>query len=302
MKVAIIGAGNVGSTLASFLILKQICKEIALYDIDLNLAKGKAMDLGQMAAILDMDTRVKFASNFDEMANFDIFVITAGLARKGDESREDLLKINAKIVAQCSKEIAIVAPNSIIIVVTNPLDEMVYVALNESKFNPKKVVGMAGELDSGRFKYEISKAFNLNPSQIKAKSVGLHNSSMIFPKSCVNLKHNSSEISQTSLNNVEFLAKQGGASIVSLLKTSAYYAPAVGVVKMIEEICGLRDEILSCSVLGDDGYVYGRLVRLDKDGVCEIKEPFLSCQESDILENSLLKMDKNLEILRLVLK
>ena len=155
MKIAIIGAGNVGASIASLLIAQQMCDKIALIDINSNLAKAKAIDLAQMALALGQKTRVIGGNEYELLSNYDIVIITAGVARKDGQSRAELAKINANIVYEASKNVAKFAPNSTIIVVTNPLDIMVYIACKASGFDRSKVIGMAGELDSARLKFAL---------------------------------------------------------------------------------------------------------------------------------------------------
>lgn len=285
MKIAIIGAGNVGACTASLLITKKMCKNVTLIDINSNLAKARAIDLAQLACVFDVDASVSGGDDYELIRNYDIAVITAGFARKNNQSRDELCSLNAKIVAEAAQKIVQFAPNAIIIVVTNPLDLMVWTAFKASKFSEKRVIGMAGELDSARFKYELASEFKIKFSSVKAKTMGLHGETMFFPHSKLSLGDvNSDErLSEFTLEKLENKARNGGAKIVNLSGGSAFYAPAAGVVKMCEAITRKSNEILSCCVIKDN-VPLGRLVRLDKYGVAEILEVDLSKSETEKLE------------------
>lgn len=293
MKISVIGAGNVGANTAYALALKGVANEIILIDIFKDVAAAKAMDIYQAACVFNADIRLKGGDDYELIKDSDIVIITAGSPRKEGESREDLLLKNAKVVKSASLNISKFAPNSIIIVITNPLDVMVLVALKFSGFSKNKVLGMAGELDSARLKYEISTLNGLKTSDFKAKVIGTHNDEMIISRSnlSINLSENEFEIIKNETKN-------GGAKIVKLLKTSAFYAPAAGAAKMCEAIKNGSDEILSGSVVLDENLASGRLIRLNRAGLAEILEPKLSQNEQDELKNSELKISENFKFLR----
>ncbi|ALV24455.1 malate dehydrogenase, NAD-dependent [Campylobacter iguaniorum] len=289
MKIAIIGAGNVGASCASLLACKSVCEQIVLIDINANLAKAKALDLSHMAAILDLDIKINGSDDYELLRDFDIVVITAGFARKDGQSREDLAKANASIVSQSAAQIAKFAPNSIIIVVTNPLDLMVYVALNASKFKPNKVIGMAGELDSGRLKFQISSQLNTNVTNCNAICLGMHNDSMICQKSSMKVgeKALSDVLSDEDIQGIIHRSRTSGAKIVELMGTSAFYGPAAGVLKLCQSIKNESNNTLVCSVCDDSLIPTGRVVKLDKNGLKEIVEPNLTNEEEAKLQNSI---------------
>lgn len=299
MKVAIIGAGNVGSALANLLIAKKMCKKVTLIDINKNLALGKAIDLAQSACILGVDIQINGGDNYELIKDFDIVVITAGLPRKQGQSRDDLALTNAKIVLECAKNTAKFAPNSIIIVVTNPLDLMTFVAYKASKFKAKRVIGMAGELDLARLKYEICAKFNTKFSSVKAKCIGLHGETMIFPIS--NLRFKNKSLKNKVMDNFSTLennAKFGGSKIVELMNMSAFYAPAAGVVKIIQAINGTINDTLSCSVIKDDVCV-GTLVNIDKNGIKNLPKLKLNKNEKDKFKQNLAEIKAKISKLNL---
>lgn len=279
MKIAIIGAGNVGASIASLLISRQMCDGIALIDINQNLAKAKAIDLSQMAIALGANISVISGDDYKLLSDFDIVIITAGMARKDGQSRAELVKINADIVAKASNKIAKFAPNSIIIVVTNPLDIMVYVACKASGFDRSKVIGMAGELDSARLKFALQNHLKRDMSSSKSLVIGMHSDSMI-PLIDENL-------SDSELDEIKSQTINGGALIVKLMNTSAFYAPAAGVINICEALINGSTKVLSCSVLDDNLIAFSRPVKISKDGVKEILELNLQSKDREILDKSI---------------
>lgn len=260
MKVAIIGAGNVGSSAASILIAQKIADKIAFVDINKNLAIGKALDLNHLCAVLELDTKVKASDDYKVIKNADICVITAGLTRKEGQERKDLLEQNAKIVAHASKQIAKYAPKSVIIVVTNPLDAMTFVAHKASGFAKQKVLGMAGELDTGRLRFQIAIYCGLKNSQVGGYVLGEHGNNMV-----VHSAHADNEKANFDSERIlENFVKKAGAEIISLLGTSAYYAPGAAIAKMCKAIKEKEGKVLICSVIGKDEIPCGLPVKFGK--------------------------------------
>ena len=279
MKIAIIGAGNVGASIASLLLSRQMCDNIALIDINSNLAQAKAIDLSQMAIALSQSAKVVGGDNYELLKDFDIVIITAGVARKDGQSRSELAKINASIVADSSKKIAKFAPNSTIIVVTNPLDIMVYVAYKSSGFNKRKIIGMAGELDSARLKFALQNYLNKDMKNSKSCVIGMHNDNMI----CLS----SENLSSNEFENIKYQTINGGALIVKLMNTSAFYAPAAGVINICQALIYGDLKPLSCSVLDDNLVAFSRLVKIDKNGVKKLLELNLEQKDREILDKSI---------------
>lgn len=260
MKIAIIGAGNVGASAAALLIARNVAKKITLVDIAKNPTLGKALDLNHMAAVFNSDTKVKASNEYKIIKNADICVITAGMPRKEGMSRDDLLNTNASIVKTAAKNIAKYAPNSVIIVVSNPLDPLTFCAYKASGFGRDRVLGMAGELDSARLKYEIASQKGAKNSQIKAEVYGEHGEHMT-PCPAL-LKAKALESSEQERFFAE--AKNGGAKIINLLGTSAYFAPAAGIVKMCEALRAKDGRVLICSAIDESGYPCGTRVKFGK--------------------------------------
>lgn len=272
MKIAIIGAGNVGANAAALLIARNVAKKIALVDIAKNPTLGKALDLNHMAALLENDTKIKASDEYKIIKNADICVITAGVPRKVGQSRADLLATNASIIKHASKQIAKYAPKSVIIVVSNPLDAMTFCAYKASGFERGKVFGMAGELDSARLRFEIAKHFGLKNSECGGQIYGEHGENM----SAANLYAKGQKISQNLACELENLAKESGARIISLLGSSAYFAPAAGILKICEALKARNGKVLVCSALDESGYPCGRAVKFGKKikilaDICELK-------------------------------
>lgn len=276
MKIAIIGSGNVGSAITYGLICRNLgIEKIALIDIIDDFARGKAFDLSHAASAFNSDISIIGGSDYEMARGCDIVVITAGKPRKIGQSRSDLLKDNTKVVFESARKIAKISPNAIIIVVTNPLDKMVYAAMLGSKFSPKRVLGMAGELDSARLRYEISKENGKKISQIKSCVLGTHDENM-------QISWQDEVVSDR--NSVEENTKNSGAKINELSGNSAYYAPAAGTINMIEAI--LRGGVVACSVCFEDEktkHICGRLVRMGRDGVSELLDDgLIAGKNSDI--------------------
>lgn len=268
MKISVIGAGNVGASVAVALLYKETASEIALVDIFGDVAKAKAMDLAQSAAVFGIDVDIKGGDDFALIKNSDIVVVTAGSPRKEGQTRDDLLLKNAGIVKSTIEKIVEFAPNSIIINVTNPLDVLTFAAYKVSGFDRSKILGMAGELDGARLKFEICEKLGLKNSQIKSHIIGSHNDDMVILEENINVA-----LGEDEFKDIAFETKTGGAKFVKLLGTSAYYAPGAAAAKMCEAIKNETDEWLSCCVIIDEGLACGRRVKLNKNGISEIKEP-----------------------------
>ena len=293
MKISVVGAGNVGASIAYALCMRELCDEIALVDIFGDVARAKAIDLAQSSCVFNAKTNVCGGDDFVLIEGSDIVIVTAGSPRKEGQTREDLLLKNAVVVKQAAQKIAEFAKNAVIIVVTNPLDVMVWTAHKFSGFSKNKVIGMAGELDSARCRYELALLKNRDAKELKTKIVGAHNDEMIVAQENINLN-----LSDTELETLKKETSTGGAKIVKLLGTSAYYAPAAAAVKMCEMIIGKSDEIISASVLIDDELSCGRLVRLGRDGLKEILELNLDEDEQEQLNKSEAEIRKNIKFLK----
>jgi malate dehydrogenase len=262
-KVSIIGAGNVGATVGYSLAMRGVCHEIVLRDRNIDVAKGKALDMSQAANAARMHTIVTAAEEAKDMAGSDVVVITAGSPRKPGMSRDDLLLMNAEITKQVVGDVKEHCPDAIIIMVSNPLDVMTYVALKESGFPKERVVGMAGILDSARMAHFIYEKIGYGAGQIRASVMGGHGDDMVpLPKfSTVAGVPLSDVLTEEEIIDVVERTKHGGAEIVGLLKTgSAYYAPAKSTTLMVEAILKDTKQIHSCAVYLEGHYGYNDVV------------------------------------------
>jgi malate dehydrogenase len=249
--VAVVGAGNVGATAAQRLAEKNLARTVVMIDVVEGVPQGKGLDQWQSGPIEGFDTRVVGSNGYDEAAGADLFVVTAGIARKPGMSRDDLVKTNAGIVRSVAKEIARAAPKSIIVVVSNPLDVMCYVAMKATGFPRERVLGMAGVLDTARYRTFLAEAMDVSVEDIQAMVLGGHGDTMVPLVSYTTV----SGIPVSQLMPADKLAaivdrtRNGGAEIVAFLKTgSAYYAPSAAAIQMVEAIALDKRRILPCSV------------------------------------------------------
>lgn len=301
-KVTIIGSGHVGAASALYISEKRLA-DVVLIDVLEGLAHGCALDSVEAAPIRHYDTRIQGTTDFAKMKNSDVVVVTAGKARTPGMSRDDLLQINAKIIGSISKEIAHYAPNTIIIMVTNPLDIMAQVALKMSGFALKRVVGMAGVLDSTRFRYFLADKLGVSVGDTTALVLGGHGDSMVpLPRyTTISGIPIPELLEKDEIDKLIERTRKGGAEIVSYLKTgSAYWAPAASVAEMVE--CVVRDKmrILPCSAYlrgeyGIEGLFVGVPVKLGKNGVEDIIELSLLKEEKEALLNSASKVKSIIE-------
>lgn len=293
-RVGIIGAGNVGATVAYSLAMLGSCHEIILRDNKIDVAKGKALDMSQAAAAVRSHTIVRVAEDMSDLSNCDVVVVTAGSPRLPGMSRDDLLMINAKITKEVIEGVAKYSPDSIIIMVSNPLDAMTYVALKESGFERSRVIGMAGILDSSRMASFIQEKLGYGGGQIRASVMGGHGDDMVpLPRySTVAGVPLSNVLTNAEINEIVTRTRNGGAEIVGHLKTgSAYYAPARSTTIMVEAILKDTKQIHPCAVYleGEYGHfdvVSGVPVMLGANGAEKIIEVALDDAEKEMFKNS----------------
>jgi malate dehydrogenase len=286
MKISIIGAGNVGSTLALRLLESNLA-DVVLLDIVPGLAKGKAQDLYDSSAITSRSHQIIGTEDYTHIKNSDIVVITAGLARKPEMSRDDLLKKNKDIVESVTENIIKFSPKAIIIIITNPLDTMSYITYRKGNFDSKRVLGMGGILDSARFSGLVAQELNISPAEIKSLVIGAHNDTMLplARFSTVKGKALSEILPQDKIKELIEKTRMAGAKIVELLGSgSAYYAPSAAAFSMIENIIKDKNELISASVYLNGQYglrdiFIGVPVRLGKSGLKEIVELELTAEE-----------------------
>ncbi|MES2139602.1 MAG: malate dehydrogenase [Bacteroidota bacterium] len=294
MKVTVVGAGNVGATCADVIAQKELVNELVLLDIKENFAEGKALDIWQTAPVNLYDTRITGSTNdYSKTANSDVVVITSGLPRKPGMSRDDLISTNAGIVKHVTENILKYSPNAIIIIVSNPLDVMTYCAYLTAKIDPKRVFGMAGILDTARYRAFLAEELNCSPKDIQAVLMGGHGDTMVpLPRYTTVAGIPVTElISKERLDEIIERTKKGGGEIVNLLGTSAWYAPGASAAQMVEAIVRDQKRIFPvCAWLqGEYGLknIYlGVPVKLGKNGIEQIIELKLNDEEKKLLNDS----------------
>ena len=291
-KVTIVGAGNVGATAGQRIVDKELA-DVVLIDIIEGVPQGKALDLAESGPIEGYDCRITGTNNYRDTANSDIVVITAGIPRKQGMSRDDLLKTNYGIVKGVTEEVVKNSPNCIIIVVSNPLDAMVQTAYRVSGFPKQRVIGMAGVLDSARFRTFIAMELNVSVDNVHAFVLGGHGDTMVpMPRySTVAGIHITDLLPKETIDRLSQRARDGGAEIVSYLKTSAWYAPSSAIVEMVDAILKDRKKILPCAVYlegeyGISGLYVGVPVKLGARGIEQVIEINLTLEERAALQKS----------------
>ncbi len=292
-KVTVVGAGNVGGTAAQRLAEKGVA-DVVLVDIIEGMPQGKALDLMEAGPVEKHDFKILGANDYEPSRGSDVIIITAGIARKPGMSRDDLIKTNMKIVGDVAKEVARLSPDGILIIVSNPLDAMCHVAYKASGFDPQRVIGMAGVLDTARFRTFLSMELDVSVECIQALVLGGHGDTMVpLPRFTTVAGIPVTEfISEERLAQLIDRTANGGAEIVSLLKTgSAFYAPASAAVEMTESILYNRKKILPCAAMlsgqyGIDGLFIGVPVKLGSNGIEEIIELKLMPEEDAALKKS----------------
>ena len=292
-KVTVIGAGNVGATCANVLAHKDIVKEVILLDIMGDMARGKALDSWQQAPIDYYSTYLRGSDNYEDTAGSDIVVITAGVPRKPGMSRDDLISTNAKIVNMVTKSIMAHSKNPIIIVVSNPLDVMTLAAYRASGLDSSRVFGMAGILDTARYRAFLATALDVSPKDIQAVLMGGHGDTMVpLPRYTTVAGIPVTEmIEAADLDAIVERTKTGGGELVQLMGTSAWYAPGAAAAQMVEAIVKNENRIFPCCALlngqyGLDDIFLGVPVKLNKNGIGEIIELKLNKDEMQLLHDS----------------
>ncbi len=292
-KVTVIGAGMVGGTVAQMLAIRDYA-DVVLVDIVEGMPQGKSLDLMQMGTLLGFDTQLTGANSYEETAGSDVIVITSGIARKPGMSRDDLLKTNMGIVESVTKQVVSSSPDAVIIVVSNPLDAMCHVAFDAAGFPRERVIGMAGVLDSARFRAFIAMEMGVSVEDVSAMVLGGHGDTMVplSRYSTVAGVPITELLTAERVSAIEERTAKGGAEIVGLLKTgSAYYAPGMSTVEMVDAIMLDKKRVLPCSVLlkgeyGVNDLYVGVPIKLGAGGVEQIIELNLTSDESAALKKS----------------
>ncbi len=293
-KITVVGAGNVGATAAQRVAEKNLARTVVMVDVVEGVPQGKGLDQWQSAPIEGFDSRVVGTNGYDAAAGSELFIVTAGIARKPGMSRDDLVKTNAGIVGSVAKEIARVAPQSIIIVVSNPLDVMCAVAMQASGFPKERVIGMAGVLDTARYRAFLAEAMNVSVEDIQAMVLGGHGDTMVPLVSYTTVSGIpvTQLLPKDQLDAIVTRTRNGGAEIVNFLKTgSAYYAPSAAAVQMAEAIVLDKKRILPCSAwltgqYGLQDVFCGVPCKLGRQGLEQVLEVTLTAAERAELHKS----------------
>jgi malate dehydrogenase len=297
-KIGLVGAGNIGGTLAHLAALKEL-GDVVLFDVVEGLPQGKALDISQSLAVEKLDASVKGTNNYADLAGSDVVIVTAGIARKPGMSRDDLVNTNTGIISTVAENLKHHCPNAFVIVITNPLDAMVWVMREQTGFAPEKVVGMAGVLDSARFSYFLAEAFNTSQKDITTFVLGGHGDTMVpmVPYSTVagiplpDLV-SMGWIAQDALDKMVQRTRDGGAEIVGLLKTgSAFYAPAAAAIQMADAYLNDRKQLLPCAAYlsgqyGQNDIYVGVPVIIGAGGVEKIVEIALPAEQKKQFDHS----------------
>lgn len=258
MKVTVVGAGAVGATCADNIARKELADELVLLDIKEGIAEGKAQDMMQTAALLGFDTRINGCTNdYAKTANSDVVVVTSGLPRKPGMTREELIGVNAGIVKSVTENILKYSPNSIIIVISNPMDTMTYLTLTTTKLPKNRIIGMGGALDSARFKYQLSQHLACSPADLNAVVVGGHGDTTMIPLirlATWNSVPVTNFLSEEQQKKIVADTMVGGATLTKLIGTSAWYAPGAAGAALVESIVRDEKKLFSCCVSLDGEY------------------------------------------------
>ncbi|MBC7827952.1 MAG: malate dehydrogenase [Chitinophagaceae bacterium] len=295
MKVTVVGAGAVGATCADNIARKELCEELVLLDIKEGLAEGKAQDMMQTAALLGFDTRISGSTNdYSKTAGSDVVVITSGLPRKPGMTREELIGTNAGIVKGVCENILKYSPNAILIIISNPMDTMTYLALKSTGLAKHRIIGMGGALDSARFKYQLSQHLGCSPADLNAVVVGGHGDTTMIPlirlatwNSLPVSKFLSDEQQKQIVNDTMV----GGATLTKLIGTSAWYAPGAAGAAMVESIVRDEKKLFTCCVAleneyGQNDICLGVPVVIGKSGWEKIVSFDLSAEEQALFSKS----------------
>jgi malate dehydrogenase len=295
MKVTVVGAGAVGATCADNIARKELCTELVLLDIKEGLAEGKAQDMMQTAALFGFDTRITGSTNdYSKTAGSDVVVITSGIPRKPGMTREELIGTNANIVKGVTENILKHSPDAIIIVISNPMDTMTYLALKSSGLPKHRIIGMGGILDSSRFKYQISQQLGCNPSDLNATVIGGHGDTTMIPLiryATWNSAPVASLLDADKQKQIVADTMVGGATLTKLLGTSAWYAPGAAGAALVEAIVRDEKKLMPCCVYlegeyGQSDICLGVPVVIGKNGWEKIVDYKLNAEEQELFNKS----------------
>lgn len=294
-KVTVVGAGNVGATCANVLAFQEIADEVVMLDVKEGISEGKALDMMQTATLLGFDSSiVGCTSDYAKTAGSDVVVITSGIPRKPGMTREELIGVNAGIVKTVAENILKYSPDTIIVVVSNPMDTMTYLALKATGLPKNKIIGMGGTLDSSRFKCYLSKALNANPNEIDGMVIGGHGDTTMIPLTRYATYKGrlvSSILDADTLNKVAAETMVGGATLTGLLGTSAWYAPGAAAAYLVDAIIHNKKRIIPCSAMlngeyGQSDICIGVPCLIGENGIEEILDYKLNAEEQALFSKS----------------
>ena len=279
MKVSVIGAGNVGASVAEYIAMKELADEVILLDIKEGFAEGKAMDLNQCATLNGFNSQIIGTTNdYSKTAGSTVVVITSGIPRKPGMTREELIGTNAGIVQSVTENVLKHSPDAILVVISNPMDTMTYLSVKQSGLPKNRIIGMGGTLDSARFKYRLSEAMQCNPNDVQGVVIGGHGDTTMIPLTRLATRNSlpvSNYLSAEQMEKVSAETMVGGATLTKLLGTSAWYAPGAAGAAVVEAIVRDQKKVMPCSVYlegeyGQSNICMGVPVVLGKDGWEEI--------------------------------
>jgi len=301
MKITVVGAGNVGATVAENMVRRELAEEIVLLDIKEGFAEGKAMDMNQTATLNGFDSKVVGSTNdYSKTAGSTVAVITSGIPRKPGMTREELIGTNARIVQMVTESLIKQSPDIIIVVISNPMDTMTYLTNKTSGLLKNRIIGMGGILDSARFKYRLSEQLNCSPNDLQAQVIGGHGDTTMIPlinHATYNSIPVTQFLSQDQQDHVVSETMVGGKTLTGLIGTSAWYAPGAAGAELVESIVRDQKKMFPCSVLlngeyGQDDICIGVPVIIGKNGWESIVEFNLSAEEKDLFEASAVAVRK----------
>ena len=306
-KVTVVGAGNVGATVANVLAFHEVADEVVMLDVKEGVSEGKAMDMMQTAQSLGFDTRIVGCTNdYEKTSGSDVVVITSGIPRKPGMTREELIGVNAGIVKSVAGSILKYSPDAIILVISNPMDTMTYLALKAVGLPKNRVLGMGGMLDSSRFKYFLSQALGCNANEVEGIVIGGHGDKTMIPLARLATYKGqpvSTLLSAEKLQEVVQSTMVGGATLTGLLGTSAWYAPGASGAYVVESILHNQKKMIPCSVLlegeyGESDLCIGAPVILGKNGVEKVVELDLTADEKALFAASAAAVHKTNAVLK----
>lgn len=306
-KVTVVGAGNVGATCANVLAFNKIADEIVMLDVKEGIAEGKAMDMNQTAQLLEFSSRIKGVTNdYAATAGSDVVVITSGIPRKPGMTREELIGVNAGIVKSVAENILKYSPDTILVIISNPMDTMTYLSSKVTGLPKHRVIGMGGALDSSRFKYYLSQALNVNPLEVDGMVIGGHGDTTMIPVTRLATYKGipvSDLLSKEKLEKVVSDTMVGGATLTGLLGTSAWYAPGAAGAVVVDSIIHDQKKVIPCCVslegeYGQNDICIGVPVVLGKNGWEKIIDLKLNPEEKEKFEASALAVRKTNNVLK----